>query len=343
MEFDLVENALHSLSEALSYYSEADEDKNADKFKFCVLLASHCAELLLKEILRKNHPALIFENIDKIHSISDDYDIQTVGYRLALQRVKMLCNVSLNQYESYLLELGKTRNMVQHYKCSIDGEYYKNLMSQTFSAIEFLFLDVLKLHFEDYEEVIDSRDIKFLHEDSKAYNTRKNDILKEFGNNSCIRYKIGFDRDKTLIPPCPICGATLLAQEKNIRCKMCGKEFVNYKDLCENDQACITSTFIVRELGRRKDKLTFPVYICPECDHKSVVFIPQGDYWECLCCNKTFSGMSYCDECGDPIPSDNKIAQLVMSDYDTEDYKYLCPNCASKAKESEKYIGYYFD
>ena len=59
MEFDLVENALHSLSEAISYYNEADENDNADKFKFCVLLTNHCAELLLKEILRRNHPALV--------------------------------------------------------------------------------------------------------------------------------------------------------------------------------------------------------------------------------------------------------------------------------------------
>ena len=49
MTFDLVENALHSLREAISYYTEADEGQNADQFKFSVLLTCHCAELLLKE------------------------------------------------------------------------------------------------------------------------------------------------------------------------------------------------------------------------------------------------------------------------------------------------------
>lgn len=41
MTFDLVENALHSLREAISYYTEADEGQNADQFKFSVLLTCH--------------------------------------------------------------------------------------------------------------------------------------------------------------------------------------------------------------------------------------------------------------------------------------------------------------
>ena len=115
MTFDLVENALHSLREAISYYTEADEGQNADQFKFSVLLTCHCAELLLKEILVRNHPALIYEDIDKIGNIDREADRQTVGYRLALLRVKNLCGVDLKQYEDYLVELGQTRNTVQHY------------------------------------------------------------------------------------------------------------------------------------------------------------------------------------------------------------------------------------
>lgn len=150
MTFDLVENALHSLREAISYYTEADEGQNADQFKFSVLLTCHCAELLLKEILVRNHPALIYEDIDKIGNIDREADRQTVGYRLALLRVKNLCGVDLKQYEDYLVELGQTRNTVQHYKCVIDGVFYKSLLSKSFSAIEYLLLDVLHLNFEDY-------------------------------------------------------------------------------------------------------------------------------------------------------------------------------------------------
>lgn len=161
MTFDLVENALHSLREAISYYTEADEGQNADQFKFSVLLTCHCAELLLKEILVRNHPALIYEDIDKIGNIDREADRQTVGYRLALLRVKNLCGVDLKQYEDYLVELGQTRNTVQHYKCVIDGVFYKSLLSKSFSAIEYLLLDVLHLNFEDYLSVISPDDIAF--------------------------------------------------------------------------------------------------------------------------------------------------------------------------------------
>lgn len=343
MEFDLVENALHSLSEAISYYNEADENDNADKFKFCVLLTNHCAELLLKEILRRSHPALVYEDIDKIKDISSEDDIQTVGYRVALRRVKTLCKVELHQYEAYLVELGKIRNSVQHYKCNIDGAFYKNLMAQSFSAIEFLFIDVLNLRFEDYESVIDPQDVSFLHEDVQARKTRIDDILKEFQNGTTARYNISYDKDKTLTPQCPICGASLLALtgEQGIRCKMCGTDFENYEVLCELDQSCFNRKHIARELGRRRGKLCYPTNICSDCDYEAVVYLPQEKSWKCLCCNKAFGETSYCDDCGNPIPND--LAHLAMSDYNTEDYKYLCQTCAEKARASEEYFGYNID
>lgn len=340
MEFDLVENALHSLSEAISYYNEADENDNADKFKFCVLLTNHCAELLLKELLRQSHPALVYEDIDKIKDLSSVDDIQTVGYKTALKRVKTLCKVDLQQYETYLSELGRVRNTVQHYVCNIDGAYYKNLMSKAFSSIEYIFLDVLHLRFEDYETVIDPRDISFLHEDSQAYKTRKNDILAEFRQGTATRYNIEYDRDKVITPLCPTCGSPLLAHDgaQGIHCKMCGADYENYQGICEADRSCMNSNHILRELGRRKGKLQYPVNICSSCDCNAVVFLPQDNEWKCLCCNESFGETMHCDDCGDPIP--NGLAIVAISGYDTEDFKYLCQNCAAKARESEDYFGY---
>lgn len=94
LEYGLVENALDSLREAMNYYNEGDEEDNANQYKFSILLSAHCVELLLKEILRRNHPALLFENIDSVKDLQDD-DNQTVGYKNAIQRVKKLCGVDL--------------------------------------------------------------------------------------------------------------------------------------------------------------------------------------------------------------------------------------------------------
>lgn len=126
--------------------------------------------------------------------------------------------------------------------------------------------------------------------------------------------------------------------EYGIRCKMCGQEFDDYQAICDNDQSCITSTYIMRELGRRKGKLYHPVYECPDCDCNAVVYLPKQDNWKCLCCNKTFGEPSYCEDCGNLMPCG--LSTLAMSDYSTEDYKYLCQRCASKARESEEYIDY---
>ena len=70
---------------------------------------------------------MLFENIDSVKDLQDD-DNQTVGYKNAIQRVKKLCGVDLKQYETYIDELGRVRNQIQHYKCSINGEYHKQLI-----------------------------------------------------------------------------------------------------------------------------------------------------------------------------------------------------------------------
>ena len=162
LEYGLVENALDSLRESMAYYTEGDETHNVNQYKFSILLAAHCAELLLKEILRRNHPALLFENIDVVNSLEDD-DNQTVGYRVAIQRVKRLCKIDMRHYENNLVELGRVRNQIQHYKCVINGAYHKELMARAFSSIEFLFREILGLRFEAYENIIDRADIEFLH------------------------------------------------------------------------------------------------------------------------------------------------------------------------------------
>ena len=79
LEYGLVENALDSLRESMAYYTEGDETHNVNQYKFSILLAAHCAELLLKEILRRNHPALLFENICIVTS-AETKSLTQIGY-----------------------------------------------------------------------------------------------------------------------------------------------------------------------------------------------------------------------------------------------------------------------
>lgn len=339
LEYGLVENALDSLREAMNYYNEGDEEDNANQYKFSILLSAHCVELLLKEILRRNHPALLFENIDSVKDLQDD-DNQTVGYKNAIQRVKKLCGVDLKQYETYIDELGRVRNQIQHYKCSINGEYHKQLMAKTFSAIEFIFRDILGLKFEDYENIIEPADIDFLHEDIAANKARKKDIVKDF-EKSENRFRIEYVDGKYLEVCCPHCGTESLALESNgkIKCKFCGEEFDNYSELHKADRNCITQYGILREFGRRKHLLHSRIFECPQCENDSMIMLPNRK-WLCLVCGYEVEESCYCDECGDEMPCIDRICTTAISDTDTEDFKTLCPQCAKKYSEDEAYIGY---
>ena len=147
MEYGLVENAMHSLSEAASYYNSADVEARPDRYKFGILLTAHCAELLLKEILLRVHPAFIYSDVDRYRQ--DSTNDETIGYKMAIKRVKTIAHVNLSVYENHLSELGEVRNRLQHFKYEINGEYHKQLMPNSeqfyYSAISDVNADEFKL------------------------------------------------------------------------------------------------------------------------------------------------------------------------------------------------------
>ena len=212
-------------------------------------------------------------------------------------------------------------------------------MARSFSAIEFLFRDVLNLRFEDYESIIDKRDVDFLHEDATDYQARIADIRKEFAKNVTRKFVLKYSETGSFEVVCPICGTQALAQEETIRCKMCGAEFEDYCQLHKADQSCHTSSRVLRELGRRKKILESPLYECPHCEHDTLVHISH-DRWSCLLCGYKVDGSTNCGECGSEMPNSNEVYYVAMSDYDTDDYSMLCQECASLAREDENYIGY---
>ena len=106
MKFSILENSMDSLNEAIDYYKNGKEYNDERCFKFCVLLLSHCAELMLKEILFQQHEVLIYEDIDKVGE-------KTIGFRLALKRVNTICKIDLGRYSTYLSDLVNLRNIIQ--------------------------------------------------------------------------------------------------------------------------------------------------------------------------------------------------------------------------------------
>ncbi|WP_409068369.1 hypothetical protein ACFLKB_13040 [Clostridium sp. FAM 1755] len=88
MRLNLLENAMDSLSEAIDYYVNGKTYADERCYKFCVIMLYHSAELILKEILVREHKTLIYEQIDHY---KNGKGTKTIGLRVALMRVRNIC------------------------------------------------------------------------------------------------------------------------------------------------------------------------------------------------------------------------------------------------------------
>jgi len=69
IEFDLLRNALDSIAQAMELVAWDDELNEARRLKRAMLTVGHGVELLLKEWLRRIHPAFIWGNIENFLKI----------------------------------------------------------------------------------------------------------------------------------------------------------------------------------------------------------------------------------------------------------------------------------
>ena len=75
IKFNLLGNAIDSIErgiELIAWKAESGDARRGDarRLKQAVLSVAHGVELLLKERLRRVHPVLIWENVDKFPSLS---------------------------------------------------------------------------------------------------------------------------------------------------------------------------------------------------------------------------------------------------------------------------------
>lgn len=110
--FNLLENAIDSLDTGIDLITWEREASDSNKLKRAVLSAAHGAELLLKERLRRIHPSLLWENVDKYPSL----EARTVTIDQAMVRLRRIGNVQLSESDvSILRSLRNTRNAIEHF------------------------------------------------------------------------------------------------------------------------------------------------------------------------------------------------------------------------------------
>jgi HEPN domain-containing protein len=155
IKLSLLENAYSFLEEAVDKAIAAEDDPK--QWKFAILYAVQSAELLLKECLRREHPALLFQNIDRPGP--------TVDIETALERLANLTAVRIDQRDRRtLLQAKKWRNQIIHYEYELRTRELKvafaTLLGFThhFSRTQFgvmVDLEVLKSQWDEVTAIVE--------------------------------------------------------------------------------------------------------------------------------------------------------------------------------------------
>ncbi|MBT9515536.1 MAG: hypothetical protein IV112_02515 [Methyloversatilis discipulorum] len=118
--FALLDNGADSIERALALLAYEDDSPNKhQRYKLAIILTAHGIEMLLKERLRKIHPAFVWENIDKYPSLS----ARTVGAELALERLKTIGKVTFSEsHLKTLRRLRAMRNAIEHFGWAVSAK-----------------------------------------------------------------------------------------------------------------------------------------------------------------------------------------------------------------------------
>ncbi len=130
LKFSLIENSHNFLIEAVQKVAGAKEEIH--QWKFAILNLVQALELTLKEILRREHPILVYENIDSPQN--------TVNISQALMRIenKKILDISISDSEKRKLRSAvKLRNKITHFEFEITEEYAMSKFSELFAFLAY--------------------------------------------------------------------------------------------------------------------------------------------------------------------------------------------------------------
>ena len=155
IEFDLLSNAEDSIQQAIELVAWGNDQPEPRRLKQAVQSIAHGVELLLKERLKRVHPCLIRENVDKYPSPN----ARTVTAETAMSRLTSIGGLRFETADVELIRsLRATRNAIEHYAWSTTKQEAEVIVGR---ALEFT------IHFAKTE----------LNYDFFGYHMRKDDTL----------------------------------------------------------------------------------------------------------------------------------------------------------------------
>lgn len=144
IRFDLITNARDSLAHAVSHLAGPD-GSSPGNLKIAVREVAQVVELLLKERLRREHPAFVLKNVDEHPSATAN----TVTTMLAVKRLAAMCQVHLAPEAVKSIEAGRRlRNSIEHYEFHLEEKEARGIIGRLLSFIFDFSKQHLKLDLE---------------------------------------------------------------------------------------------------------------------------------------------------------------------------------------------------
>lgn len=206
IEFDLLANAADSIQRAIELVAWGDDQGEPRRLKQAVQAIAHGVELLLKERLKRVHPALLWENVDKYPNLA----ARTVTAEGAMGRLVNIGGLSFAEADIELIRsLRSTRNAIEHYSWTTTKHEADQIVGRGLAFA--LFFSKAELGFVFF-----------------GYHTRKDDTFasllsanREFAAAFSARDSAAIAPDARIENLCSFCRAVSVNQNTGA-CRLCG-------------------------------------------------------------------------------------------------------------------------
>lgn len=300
IKFSLLGNGLDFIISALEHIKDPQTER---KIKYSVLHLSSGIELVLKERLRREHWALVFNEPAKANlKAYEAGDFTSVNFKDCIKRLIDICGVDiLSDHQKELLIFRTKRNRFEHFGV-VDSA--KAIISSSAKALNFL-IDFINKELsdelaEEENELIE--DIRRKLSDFSLFTTeRLHEINKKLEENETV-------------VECPRCAQKVLVLSEGANCLFCGYK----QEANEAANEYINEILGVDHYTTIKDGGEYPLYICPECESETLVDCgdsgsqyPNDRCFVCFDCgfSRGEGVLDFCTNCGRPFdPGDDGMA-----------------------------------
>ena len=211
LEFDLLRNAQDSLKNAVHVLAWPD-GAESDKLKQAILSVWHCAELLLKERVRRIDPKYIYQN-RRVGSSNG----RTITSDRAIFLLESIGNIAIDTKDKQAIEECRNiRNQIEHNEFSITQKEAKVAVGKMLSFLFTFGSDQLGCNLEHEFKSDDTWEMLL----NELY-----EFTDEYGNRISARlYAEGISMDS-----CPNCGQETVDLSRGF-CALCGHYCTQSRD-----------------------------------------------------------------------------------------------------------------